>query len=140
MIIDIIAMIMLSVLVFVFLVATLHQRKARLDLLDQYVKSEIEKAALLDKLSELVKENETRSIEESDGFLKFVSDSRDWAFKYIEDAQSALKEFDSKVAQDVAYFDKYGMLDVDSPSRSSMARFSDAYKKLRQILPQDMVD
>jgi hypothetical protein len=31
------------------------------------------------------------SIEQTDGFVKFLSESRDWAFNYIEDVQSSIK-------------------------------------------------
>ncbi len=33
---------------------------------------------------------ENASIEQTDGFVKFISESRDWAFKYIEDVQEAI--------------------------------------------------
>lgn len=42
------------------------------------LKEELEKAKLAD-------------VNGSDGFLKFVSQSRDWAFEYIEDVQKAIE-------------------------------------------------
>ncbi len=50
----------------------------------------IDKIVLIDKLTELVNEKESKSIEQTDGFVKFLSESRDWAFKYIEDVQQAI--------------------------------------------------
>ena len=41
-------------------------------------------------MEELVKKQDVKKIEETDGFLKFVTESREWAFKYIEDVQSAI--------------------------------------------------
>jgi hypothetical protein len=34
-----------------------------------------------------------KSIEQTEGFMKFISESRDWAFTYIEEVQAALEEY-----------------------------------------------
>lgn len=55
---------------------------------------------LSDKLQEMVKNQDKKNIEETDGFLKFVTESREWAFQYIEQVQKAilkLQEIASKV-------------------------------------------
>jgi hypothetical protein len=44
--------------------------------------------ALVDKME---KESQNSNVEKTEGFLKFVSESRDWAFKYIEDVQEAIE-------------------------------------------------
>ena len=56
----------------------------------------LDKAMLLEHIEK--NSGKANSIEQSEGFLKFVSDSRDWAFKYIEDVQGAIVEFNSAVA------------------------------------------
>lgn len=140
MIFDIVALVALSVTVVFLLVLLIIQRKSRLEILEKYVRSEIEKSVILDKLEEVIKENELKNIEGSDGFLKFVSDSREWAFKYIEDVQDAFKKFDGQISPDLDYADTYGILSMDMPSKDALARISKAYKELKQMLPQDMVD
>lgn len=50
----------------------------------------IDKIVLIDKLQEFIDAKESESIEKTDGFVKFLSESRDWAFKYIEDVQKAI--------------------------------------------------
>lgn len=140
MILDIVALVTMSATVVFLLVLLIIQRKSRLEILEKYVRSEIEKSVVLEKLEEVVKENELKSIESSDGFLKFVSDSREWAFKYIEDVQDAFKKFDGQISPDLDYADTYGILSMDMPSKDALARISKAYKELKQILPQDMVD
>ena len=42
------------------------------------------------KLSEALLEIESKKLEETDGFVKFVSESRNWAFQYIEDVQNTI--------------------------------------------------
>lgn len=137
---DIVALVAMSAAIVFLLVLLIIQRKSRLEILEKYIRSEIEKSVVLDKLEEVIKENELKSIEGSDGFLKFVSDSREWAFKYIEDVQDAFKKFDGQISSDLDYADTYGILSMDMPSKDALARISKAYKELKQMLPQDMVD
>ena len=47
---------------------------------------------LSDKLQEMVKSQDKKNIEETDGFLKFVTESREWAFQYIEQVQKAISK------------------------------------------------
>ncbi len=83
------------------------------------VQSQIDNFILLSELDKMVQEKDTKSIEQSDGFLKFVSESRDWAFDYIEDVQQALRAYDIALGLDDA------------------AVLNEAYKKLISYLPDD---
>jgi hypothetical protein len=70
-------------------------------------------------------------------FLKFVSDSREWAFEYIEEVQLALNDFKSKVGPKVEYFDKFGdVISNQRPDYQAMKTISDAYKELIIVLPK----
>lgn len=55
-----------------------------------YLQEVSDKNAILQKLSEMVNEKQNYDIEKTDGFIRFVSESRDWAFKYIEDVQDSI--------------------------------------------------
>jgi hypothetical protein len=57
----------------------------------------LDKAMLMERLEKISGAGKNGPIEQSEGFLKFVSDSIDWAFKYIEDVQEAIVEFNSAV-------------------------------------------
>jgi hypothetical protein len=50
----------------------------------------IDKIVLIDSLEKAIQAKESQSVEQTDGFVKFLSESRDWAFKYIEDVQQAI--------------------------------------------------
>lgn len=91
---EIISQIALSIIAAGCLVLAILQRRDKIKMAEKYVNSELEKAAVLKRLQELVTEFENKKILESDGFLKFVSESRDWAFSYIDDVQEAIKEVD----------------------------------------------
>lgn len=70
-------------------------------------------------------------------FLKFVSDSREWAFEYIEEVQLALNNFKEKVEPQIEYFDKYGeILSNQRADYQLLKIISDAYKELIVILPE----
>ena len=73
-----------------------------------------------------------KTIEESDGFLRFVTQSRDWAFEYIEDVQEKLNNFVEQVGPTLAYYDKYGRINENE----SMNKIFDAYTELIKVLPE----
>jgi hypothetical protein len=60
------------------------------NLASELVQLKLDKIALLDKLEKEINARESRNLEQTDGFVKFLSESRDWAFKYIEDVQKAI--------------------------------------------------
>lgn len=45
---------------------------------------------LLAEVEKLKDEVETSKLEKSDGFVKFLSESREWAFSFIDDVQSSI--------------------------------------------------
>ena len=72
-----------------------------------------------------------------ENFLKFLSDSRDWAFAYIEDVQSGLAEFVEDVKPEIEYFKEYGDIISMQPNYYSMKKIAEAYDKLIKLLPKE---
>jgi hypothetical protein len=62
-----------------------------------FIQSELDKTMINKHLGEVVLELEQREVQNTDGFVKFLSDSREYAFKYIEDTQNKFKEFQKVV-------------------------------------------
>jgi hypothetical protein len=84
-----------------------------------------------------IKEDSDDSIHK-ENFIKFLSDSRDWAFLYIESVQKGLTKFVSDVDADVSHFDEYGdALSMSRPDYPSMKNISKAYKELKTLLPEE---
>ena len=84
-----------------------------------------------------IKEDSDDSIHK-ENFIKFLSDSRDWAFSYIENVQKGLTKFVSDVDADVSHFDEYGdALSMSRPDYPSMKNISRAYKELKTLLPEE---
>ena len=75
-----------------------------------------------------------------ENFIKFLSDSRDWAFEYIEDVQKQLEDFVRDIEPEIMYFDEYGVVGDAYPHYHSMKKISSAYKDLKKLLPEEVDD
>lgn len=85
------------------------------------------------KISNEVADNDIHK----ENFIKFLSESRDWAFEYIENVQSTLSEFSNNVGPLIDHFDKYGdVLSTQRPDYDAMKKISKAYKELIKLLPE----
>jgi len=71
----------------------IHLKYKNTKLSQSLVQAVIDKNTVSTKLSHLASNKTIKDIEETDGFLKFLSDSRDSAFSYIEDVQKSIYEF-----------------------------------------------
>jgi hypothetical protein len=72
-----------------------------------------------------------------ESFIKFLSDSRDSAFEYIEEVQSGINEFVSEVDPLINYFDEYGDIMAMIPNYDNMKKISIEFKKLKKLLPEE---
>jgi hypothetical protein len=97
----------------------------------------IDRNIFADRLLEEMQISETKSVENTDGFLKFVSQSRDWAFQYIEDVQKAISQFVNEVEPEINYFKEYGDIGAMAPNYYSMKKFVEEYEKLKMLLPTE---
>ena len=61
------------------------------------LQSEINREAVEKRLLELLANTDSSNVEQTEGFLKFVSESRDAAFKYIEVVQESLKPLEEAI-------------------------------------------
>lgn len=92
-------------------------------------------------LEEFIASNNVEFKNDSDihkeNFIKFLSDSRDWAFGYIEEVQSGLNKFVSDVEPEINYFKEYGDVISMQPNYDSLQRISKAYEELKNLLPKE---
>ncbi len=82
-------------------------------------------------------QSKTNQEQTNEAFLKFVSDSRDWAYQYIEDVQGSIGKFITDIEPEISYFDEYGVVGDAYPHYHSMKKISAAYKELKKVLPED---
>ena len=95
--------------------------------------------AVMQEYIDIVKSKETDLVSDElvdkENFIRFLSDSRDWAFTYIEDVQNGLKEFIDAVDPDLNHFSEYGEVGSAYPHYDSMVRINNAYKRLKELMP-----
>jgi hypothetical protein len=83
----------------------------------------------------------TKELDDNDihreNFIKFLSDSRDWAFTYIEDVQNGLTKFVEEVDPTINYFLEFSTIQEGNPLNNGMKKISVAYLDLKKFLPSD---
>jgi hypothetical protein len=96
---------------------------------------------LLEKLINEIEESKLKSDESvhKENFIKFLSDSRDWAYEYIESVQAGLNNFISETETEINYFKEYGDTMSMAPNYYSMKKISEEYEKLKTLLPTEEV-
>ena len=72
-----------------------------------------------------------------ENFIKFLSDSRDWSFSYIEDVQTKINKMIIDLKPDVEYFEKFESLYDGHPSYEILKNFVKSYKELQDLLPKE---
>ena len=91
---------------------------------------------LIEELRSVSDINYFSNDEDKENFLKFISDSREWAFDYIEDVQHGLTKFVKEVEPSINHFDKYGDT-LWTPLTENMKIISTSFKELKELLPKD---
>jgi len=88
---------------------------------------------------EQFKAKKTDKEKANEDFLKFVSDSRDLAYEYIESVQAGLQKFVDEVEPQIEYYDKYGAAveGMVAPHDFALKKISSEFKKLKSLLPED---
>lgn len=92
--------------------------------------------SLIEELKEASDTNYFPNEEDRENFLKFVSDSREWAFDYIEEVQQGLSKFVNEVEPSINHFDKYGST-LWTPHTENLKVISSSFKELKKLLPED---
>lgn len=93
-------------------------------------------------LEEYIKSIQDNPIEKDESvhkenFIKFLSESRDWAFDYIEEFQAGLNNFISSIEPEISYFKEYGDVMSMQPNYYSMKKIVEEYDKLKGLLPKE---
>jgi hypothetical protein len=129
-----------GIFIFLFFVLIINNIRFSLKLSSasqKLIQAYIDNTILAEKLFETSARIIVKKETDSDAFLKFVSDSRDWAYQYIDEVQEGLNKFITDIQPEIAYFDEYGEVGSAYPHYHSMKKISVAYKELKKLLPED---
>lgn len=133
---DLIAFVVLGIVIATLIVSLIILNAQKSRLATKLLQTTIEKMTALNMLEDALSEKESNNIEQTDGFLKFVSDSRNWAFDYIEEVQAGLAKFQASVKPHLDYINKYGSI-IDNPVQGSIDKISEAYVELEKLMPEN---
>jgi hypothetical protein len=137
MIADLVVYIVLSFIIVILLINNLRLHLKTKKLTAKFLQYSLDKAVIVETLKKELEKRSPDNIEKTDGFLKFISESRDWAFKYIEDVQAALATFKDKVEPNLEYARTYGSVSGTSAHTDIIEEISEAYLELKKVMPED---
>jgi len=135
------ALVVLSIFSVSFLLAYVNTIKKLKSISDGF-------ASLFLEYNQLREHIETKGLPKSDeeihneNFIKFLSDSRDWAFKYIEDVQNGLSSFIKEVEPQIEHYKKYGgaVEGMMPPHDFALKKISKEFEELKKLLPKELDD
>jgi hypothetical protein len=130
--IDLFLIILLSITSILFLYMYSVQKRINVSILANTLKTLLEQEIQH-------KENKTDKEKANEDFLKFVSDSRDLAYEYIENVQAGLQKFIDEVGPQIDYYDKYGSAveGMVAPHDFALKKISSEFKELKKLLPEN---
>ena len=135
---DVIIVILLTLSIF-FLISYSLLLKKFIDIKNKAAKLVFDNFTL-EKLIELQNDKDLKTSESvhKENFIKFISESRDWAFSYIEEVQEGLSKFVEDIDSYIEYFDTYSdVISVERPDYAAMKQISKSYKELKKLLPKE---
>lgn len=129
--------VVLSLLSILFAISYAITFKKLSKIIDSSAKLVVDNIALSNFIDSKLEIDKSDQEVHKENFLKFLSDSRDWAFEYIEDVQSGLTKFVDDIKPEIEYFKEYGDIVSMSPNYYSMKKITEAYDELIKLLPKD---
>ena len=97
-----------------------------------------------ESLQEFVEKNNIEFKNDSEihqeNFIKFLSDSRDWAFKYIEEVQKGLESFMLNIEPELINFNEYKDNYKETEYYNFMIRFLKEYENLKKLMPINNIE
>jgi hypothetical protein len=134
--IEFISFVIFIVIFFILVFDNLRLRLVHRSNIIQLLEVATERNIIATKLLDFTEQNLEPTEAASEGFLKFISDSREWAFEYIENVQVGINKFISDAGPAIEYWEKYGSV-MDTPLDINMQKISISYKELKSLLPED---
>jgi hypothetical protein len=127
---DFVAFVFLIVIIVGLVISLINLKVSSRRLAKELLQSTIDTNIALTMLAEELKKKEEVSLEKTDGFLKFISESREMAFDYIEKIQESLVKFREEVGPEIDYMLTYGSSIGDNLQTKSFIKIEKAYTKL----------
>lgn len=125
---DIIAYVLLSATIFYLAYNNFMQRQRQKRTSSQHLQALFDLQLMKKELERAATEINNTKLEKDDGFVKFLSQSRDWAYEYIASTQEAISKFNSDMEQ---------ALESDLKPAQKLAKVKVILAELKKILPEE---
>jgi hypothetical protein len=108
-----------------------------------YYNSQKQLSVVKQALMKVVLESPQNNSEDIDvhkeNFIKFLSDSREWAYEYIENVQGGLKKFIQEVEPQLQHYNKYGAAveGMMPPHDFALKKITKEFEELKKLLPEE---
>lgn len=126
---------LLSIAVIVLLYGLAYVKKKQINLLLMLAQSQLDNELLSSRLAQIAQE---KQLVESEDFMKFMTDSRDYAFEYIDAVQEAIKEYNAVLLPIFNYFSKYGKIVGETPDTDHLDKIMAAHAEFMKIMPSEV--
>lgn len=117
---DVIAFILISLIAIGAISYSLFLFRKNTRLIKSVIDLHIERSALEDMINSQALNNSSTA-DQGDGFIKFLSESREWAFNYIDDVQNEIlvlkKKYESNKALDESLHKLFDMLPKENKEK-----------------------
>lgn len=135
----------LAAIAFSFLVAYIYSTIKIKRMSEAFAKLFVAQATLEEFLSNRDNSKDLRKTDQDihkENFIKFLSDSRDWAYQYIEEVQKGLDKFIKEVGPEIEYYNKYGIVveGMIGPHNNALKKISTEFEQLKKLLPEEPSD
>ena len=128
-------MFFINAVAFVYLLSiTVKLRVKNLSLINENLEVYIRNSILTKELKDRLEQADIQTLASNDDFLKFVSQSRDWAFEYIESTQENIYEFVTKAGPVIEYLDEFDPPIITNDQKKALVG---AYNSIRSTLPDE---
>lgn len=84
----------------------------------------------------LLDQKDSANVEKTEAFLNFVTQSRDWAFEYIEDVQRVINSVLKQTESTVKYHNEFSSLVIE-PYKKQLDTLVNAIEELKFLLPNE---
>lgn len=132
--------ILITLLIFVLIFNNVRLKIKLTNHITDFLKVSLDNMIIKEELAKALESKDINLNNESEAFTKFLSQSRDWAFRYIEDTQKMVQDMVDDLDDSVAYFKSYGILLTEYPGHDTLEKFIKHYEELIKLLPEDEND
>lgn len=125
---EIVVYILYTLIIFYLLYRVYKQRESIRRISSDHLQALMDLSLMKQELEKAMIQINNAKLEKDDGFVRFLSESRDWAYEYIATTQEVITKFNLEVEE---------LLNSDIKPAQKLTKIKQLYKDLKQVLPSE---